>query len=364
MRKDAADWLRLARTENVGPVTFAQLLARYGTPAQALSALPGLASRGGRLAKLHVPDPSVISAELTRAEATGATLLCSGDGDYPAALKHIDAPPPVLWAKGDLSVLHKPAVALVGSRNASAAGLKLARDLAQGLGTAGYATVSGLARGIDGVVHTASLATGTIAVLGGGVDDVYPAEHQVLYEKIAATGCIVSDSPMGHTAQARDFPRRNRIIAGLAQGTVVVEAALKSGSLITARLALEMNREVMAVPGSPLDPRAKGCNDLLRQGAALVECADDVVAILRQIRLIREPSRDLFDGAPTDPAALDNAVAAVRDRLADLLSPTPVTRDELVRLTGASPAVIAAALIELELAGRATVLPGNVVTSA
>ena len=169
---------------------------------------------------------------------------------------------------------------------------------------------------------------------------------------------------MGHTAQARDFPRRNRIIAGLAQGTVVVEAALKSGSLITARLALEMNREVMAVPGSPLDPRAKGCNDLLRQGAALVECADDITAILRQTRLIREPSHDLFDGASPDPAALDTAVAAVRDRLAALLSPTPVTRDELVRLTGASPAVIAAALIELELAGRAIVLPGNVVTSA
>lgn len=364
MRKDAADWLRLARTENVGPVTFAQLLARYGTPVRALAALPDLANRGGRLAKLNIPTEATITAELARGEKAAAHLLCSGDDDYPAALKQLDAPPPVLWVKGDKTVLNKPGVALVGSRNASAAGLKLARDLAQGLGAAGFTTVSGLARGIDGVVHTASLATGTIAVLGGGVDDVYPSEHQALYEQIAATGCIVSDSPMGHTAQARDFPRRNRIIAGLAQGTVVVEAALKSGSLITARLALEMNREVMAVPGSPLDPRAKGCNDLLRQGAALIECADDVVTILRQTRLIREPSHTGFDSAPVDPDALDQAVAAVRDRLAALLSPTPVTRDELVRLTGASPAVIAAALIELELAGRAVVLPGNVVTSA
>lgn len=277
------DWLRLARTENVGPVTFHKLIARYGSAAAALKAIPMLAARGGRLGGVAIPPQAEIEAELKRGADAGARLLRSADDDYPPILLTLDAPPPILWIKGHVSILQKPAAALVGSRNASAAGLKLARDLAGGLGQAGFVTVSGLARGIDTAVHQASLNTGTVAVLGGGVDQVYPQENAGLYAEIARLGCLVSESPMGHVAQARDFPRRNRIIAGLAKGTVVVEAAVKSGSLITARLALEMNREVMAVPGSPLDPRARGTNDLLRQGAALVENAADVIAILSQI---------------------------------------------------------------------------------
>ena len=256
-------------------------------------------------------------------------------------------------------LLSPKSVAIVGARIASAAGQRFARALAQDLGQAGQVIVSGLARGIDGAAHEGAMATGTIAVLGGGVDDVYPPEHARLYETIVARGCIVSESPVGHRAQAKDFPRRNRLISGLSAAVVVVEAELRSGSLITARLAGEQGREVLAVPGSPLDPRAKGTNDLIRQGAALCEGADDVLRALAGLPGLREDGPDRYAPPEMDAEALDALVDALRGRIEDLLSPTPIPRDELVRITGAPAAAVGAALMELALAGRAELLPGG-----
>lgn len=347
------DWLRLARAEHVGPVAFAQLIARFGDAAEALAALPDLARRGGRPAAARIPSRADAEAELARGEALGARLLAACEPDFPAALAAVDPPPPVLWALGNPALMRRSAVAVVGARIASAAGQRFARGLAAELGEAGQTVVSGLARGIDAAAHEGSIDTGTVAVLGGGVDDVYPPEHRDLHARIAQAGCIVSESPPGYTAQARDFPRRNRIISGLSAAVVVVEAEARSGSLITARLALEQGREVLAVPGSPLDPRARGTNDLIRQGAALCEGAEDVLRALAGWRGLREPDR-----APPLPPP-DPADAGLHARVAALLSPTPVSRDEIARATGASAAQVAAALMELSLAGRAELLPGG-----
>ena len=351
------DWLRLARTENVGPVTFHQLIQRFGTAGRALEALPDLARRGGR--GLGLASEATIDKELADGAALGARLLASCENAFPQALAALDPPPPVLWARGRAEILDRSSVAIVGARVASAAGQRFARGLASELGESGHVIVSGLARGIDAAAHEGGLPGGTVAVLGGGVDDVYPPEHASLYARIAEAGCVVSESEPGRRAVARDFPRRNRIISGLSRAVVVVEAELRSGSLITARLAAEQGREVLAVPGSPLDPRAKGTNDLIRQGAALCEGAEDVLRALQGLRNLHEPDQPYeasdFGGEPDD---------ALREAVAALLCPTPVSRDELVRATGAAAPLVFAALVELALAGRCELLPGGMVSSS
>jgi DNA processing protein len=350
------DWLKLSRTENVGPVTFDQLIQRFGTAGKALTALPDLARRGGRAIRLA--DERAVDKELADGAALGARLIAACEPAFPQALAALDPPPPLIWVRGRPELLERPCVAIVGARVASAAGQRFARGLAAELGQSGHVIVSGLARGIDGAAHEGALPTGTVAVLGGGVDDVYPPEHGGLYARIAETGCVVSESEPGRAAVARDFPRRNRIISGLSRAVVVVEAELRSGSLITARLAAEQGREVLAVPGSPLDPRAKGTNDLIRQGAALCEGADDVLRALEGLRGFREPERGY--GAQLGPEPDD----ALRREVAALLSPTPVSRDEIVRATGAAPAAVFAALVELSLAGRCELLPGGMVSAS
>lgn len=352
------DWLKLARTENVGPVTFDQLLQRFGTATEALAALPGLAARGGR-SSLKLATDAQVDKELADGSALGARLIASCEAAFPQALAALDPPPPLIWARGRVELLDQPSVAVVGARVASAAGQRFARGLASELGQSGHVIVSGLARGIDAAAHEGSLPTGTVAVLGGGVDDIYPPEHANLYARIAESGCVVSESEPGRTAVARDFPRRNRIISGLSRAVVVVEAELRSGSLITARLAAEQGREVLAVPGSPLDPRAKGTNDLIRQGAALCEGAEDVLRALEGLRGFREPERGGYSGGPA--AEPDDALRA---QVAALLSPTPVSRDEIVRATGAPAPAVFAALVELSLAGRCELLPGGMVAAA
>ena len=354
------DWLRLARTENVGPVTFENLIQRYGDATRALAALPALSQRGGRSAPLRIPSPAEAEREIEAGVRLGARLLVSREQAFPRLLAALDPPAPVIWVLGDPAILARPSAAIVGARIASAAGQRFARQLATDLGRAGYVVISGLARGIDAAAHEGALATGTAAVLGGGVDDIYPPEHGGLYDRIATEGCVVSESPIGHKAQARDFPRRNRLISGLSLGVIVVEAEIRSGSLITARLAGEQGREVFAVPGSPLDPRAAGCNDLLRQGATLCAGAQDVLNVLDALPRLEDPGSD-WRGKVIDPLDLDRDVAAIRQRLADLLSSAPVSRDELIRLTGASASTVAAALVELELAGRALIQPGGMV---
>jgi DNA processing protein len=350
------DWLKLARTENVGPVTFDQLIQRFGTAARALEALPDLAKRGGRNIKLA--SDAAIDVELADGEALGARLIASCEDAFPRALAALDPPPPILWARGRADILDRSSVAVVGARVASAAGQRFARGLASELGQAGHVIVSGLARGIDAAAHEGSIPTGTVAVLGGGIDDIYPPEHAGLYARIVEAGCVVSESEPGRAAVARDFPRRNRIISGLSRAVVVVEAELRSGSLITARLAAEQGREVLAVPGSPLDPRAKGTNDLIRQGAALCEGAEDVLRALEGLRGLREPDRSYLDAPAGDP---DDALRAT---VAALISPTPVSRDEIVRATGAPAPAVFAALVELALAGRCELAPGGMVSAS
>jgi len=344
--------LRLARTESVGPVAFQHLIRRYGSALRALEALPDLARRAGRAPAIYSPEQAY--AELTQGELMGAELLCAAEPAFPEALKAIDPPPPVIWALGDAALLQRRAVAIVGARVASAAGCRFARGLASELGAAGLAIASGLARGVDAAAHEGSLATGTVAVLGGGIGDVYPPENAALYRQIAERGCIVSESAPLRRAQAKDFPRRNRLISGLSLAVVVVEAELKSGSLITARLAAEQGREVLAVPGSPLDPRARGCNDLIRQGAAVCEGAEDVLRAIEPIRGFSAPP-------PPDYASTPDATPPeLLERVFDLTSPTPVHIDELARLVGAPAGAVFAALVELSLAGRVELAPGGV----
>ena len=284
-------------------------------------------------------------------------MIAACEPAFPPLLAAVDPAPPLIWVRGQAALLAKPGVAVVGARIASAAGQRFARTLAKEVGEAGYLIVSGMARGIDGAAHEGALPTGTVAVLGGGIDDIYPPEHTGLYARLIAEGCVISESPPGVRAQARDFPRRNRLISGLSLAVVVVEAELRSGSLITARRAGEQGREVLAVPGSPLDPRAKGCNDLIRQGAALCEGAEDVLRAVAALSAMREPDGPAFESADYD----ETADAALRQRIAALLSPTPISRDELVRITGATTAIVYAALMELALAGRAELLAGGMV---
>ena len=340
--------LRLIRSENIGPITYFQLIARFGSAAAALEAIPDLAARGGgRVPRLA--SRAAIEREIAEVAAIGGRYLFLGQGLYPPLLAELETAPPALIVKGHPSLLDRPAVAIVGARNASAAACRFARTLARALGEAGIAIVSGLARGIDSAAHDGSLETGTIAVVAGGVDIVYPPENEARQRAIGERGLIVSEQPPGVEPRSRHFPSRNRIIAGLAHGTVVVEAAPRSGSLITARFAAEAGREVMAVPGSPLDPRAQGCNQLIREGATLIQSADDVLEAISpsRIRPFRQPERDY--GEPQVPAEADDAQ---RESVAALLNTTPVPVDELVRQSALAPAIVQTVLLELELAGR------------
>ena len=360
------DWLRLARTRGVGPVTFKALIDRFGDAASALDALPRLAKRGGRAKPLNPARREEAERELERLDAMGARLLCACEPGFPDLLAAVDPPPPVISVKGPLDPDARPVCAMVGARNASAIGLRFAGDLANALGGRGLIVASGLARGIDGAAHAAALETGTIAVTAGGLASIYPPEHEALHAAISEKGLLVSESPPDYSPQARDFPRRNRLISGLSLGVVVIEAAERSGSLITARYALEQGREVMAAPGSPLDPRAKGANRLLRDGAALIESAEDVIAVLEQTRrpAVEAPAGSGYEDEPFDQTALEAETDTVRERIAELLSPSPVSRDDLVRATGAPARAVIAALVELELAGRAIVNADGSVTAA
>jgi DNA processing protein len=343
------DWLRLIRSDNVGPRTFRDLINTFGGARAALAALPGLARRGGASGS-RICSLADAQAELKAARARGIELVALGEPDYPARLQTIDDAPPLLAVRGAIAILARPLVAIVGSRNASAAGVKFAEKIARDLGDAGFGIVSGLARGIDAGAHRASAANGSVAVLAGGQERVYPPEHVPLLESLLAQGAAVSEMPLTWEPRAHDFPRRNRLISGLALGVVIVEAARRSGSLITARLAGEQGREVFAVPGSPLDPRAEGTNGLIRQGATLVTCADDVVSVLEPI-LGRTPDLPIEEpdhgGAPEAEPGDDE-----RSRIVGLLGPSPVSIDDLVRLSGTSPAIVRVVLLELELAGR------------
>lgn len=361
------DWLQLARCEGVGPMTFMALLEHHGSATAALRAATQQRTAIGTARR--VPTRPELQAELAALREIDACVLVRPGSDYPAQLRPLADSPPALTVRGDASLLDRPAVAIVGARNASANGCAFARRLARELAAAGLVIVSGLARGIDSAAHEGALAAegATVAVIATGVDIAYPPENAALMDRIVALGAVVSERPLGATARAKDFPRRNRVIAGLALGVVVVEAAPASGSLITARLALDYGREVMAVPGSPQDPRHRGTNQLLRDGAHLVEGAADVLAILAPLRASREPppprSRSLPKARPSRPAAVPSAPSAraepLAERLAAVLGPAPLAVDELIRECDAPAPDVQAALLELELAGRIDRQPGN-----
>ena len=350
--QEKRDWLRLSRTPRVGPVAFRDLLARYKTAEAAIEALPSIMRRKESV----VPAPQAIEAEMEQAEHRGVKILAACETDYPFYLKAIDPPPPLISIIGRTDILHKPCVAIVGSRNASAIGQRFARQIATELGNEGYTIISGLARGIDANAHSGALETGTAAVLGGGVDHIYPRQNAELYEAMSEKGSLISESPLGYRATARDFPRRNRIISGLSMGVIVIEAAERSGTLITARYATEQNREVMAAPGSPLDPRAKGCNRLIQQGAALIENTQDIINCLENIRppQMMEPNEG-YHQAEFDWKAAEKDIESARNAVLSLLSPTPTPRDEIIRLSGFTTPLVTAALLEMELNGEAIV---------
>ena len=346
MSEDIIDRIRLARSPGIGPITFRQLLQRFGSAGAALAALPDLARRGGgsapRIARVEEAEH-----ELAGVERLGARYLVFGQGLYPWLLAEMEDAPPLLIVKGDHKLLDKPAVAMVGARNASAAACRFARGLAHDLGREGLVVISGLARGIDSAAHDGAMDSGTIGCAAGGIDIFYPPENEARQRRMYEVGLVVSERPPGLEPRARDFPRRNRIIAGMSAGTVVVEAAPRSGSLITARLAGEAGREVMAIPGSPLDPRAQGCNQLIRDGATLVQNARDVLEAL-------QPSSAARVADPPKPFVPTSAEPSECERVSviDLLGPVAVGVDELVRQSGASPQDVQLVLLELDLAGK------------
>jgi DNA processing protein len=345
------DWLRLIRSQNIGPRTFRALVNHFGGARAALEALPSLARRGGADSAVELCSRAEAERELAAAQKLAVAFVALGEPDYPQRLQMIDDAPPLVAIRGHVAALTMPMVAIVGSRNASGAGLKFTQRLSRDLGETGFAVVSGLARGIDAAAHTAAVTTGTIAVLAGGHDCIYPPEHADLLEAILPAGAALSEMPLGWEPRARDFPRRNRLISGLALGVVIVEAAKRSGSLITARMALEQGREVFAVPGSPLDPRAEGTNSLIKQGATPVTEAGDIIAVLQPIMddyklPAHEPPMASDAGESAEPADGERA------RIVSLLGPSPVSIDDLVRLSNASPASVRMVLLELEIAGR------------
>ena len=359
---DLVQRIRLLRSPGIGPVTFRQLLLRFGSPARALEAVPDLTARGGgRRPALFREDQAL--REIEQVRALGGRYLVAGQGLYPRLLAEAEDAPPLLTALGDVTLLDKPLVAMVGARNASAAACRFARSLAHELGREGQVVVSGLARGIDAAAHEGALETGTIGVIAGGLDVFYPPENERLQRSLASQGLVLAEMPPGTEPRARHFPYRNRIIAGVSSGTVVVEAAPRSGSLITARLAAEMGREVMAVPGSPLDPRAQGCNGLIRDGATLVQNAGEVLEALRPGLGRVQSGRDLFSYSPEVPASAGMTGGAAmtggaepdsseRARVEELLGPAPAPVDEIVRLSGLEPGAVQLVLLELDLAGR------------
>ena len=354
------DRLRLIRSQNVGPVTFAALLRHFGTAAEALLAAPELSRRGGRGRAIRIASRESADAEIGALDRMGGRLIALGEPDYPSPLAAIADPPPLIQVLGNPEVLTRDCVGVVGARNASAAGRRFARDMAADLGRRDLVVVSGMARGIDTAAHEGALATGTIAVVAGGVDVVYPPENGRLYDALLAHGAVVSEQPLGTQPTARHFPPRNRLISGLSLGILVVEAAPRSGSLITARMALEQGREVFAVPGSPMDPRYRGTNGLIRDGAVLTETADDIMEHLGGMK-----SRSLRELIPSDTTpqpieiASENDTSPAQEAIVALLGPVPVTVDELLRECQLSPAVVITALLELELAGRLERHPGN-----
>lgn len=346
--------LRLARSDNIGPATYRRLLERFRSAERALEALPDLVARGGGR-PVRLADTALIEAEIDRVAALSARHVFSGDHEYPALLAETDSAPPVLVMRGQAALLERPVIAMVGARNASAAACRYARQLAHSLAEQGFAVASGLARGIDTAVHAGSLEGGTIAVVAGGIDIFYPPENKSLQRAVADQGLLISEMAPGVEPRARHFPRRNRIIAGLALGTLVVEAAPRSGSLITARLAGEAGREVMAIPGSPLDPRSRGCNQLIRDGAVLVQDAADIIELLTPFAgTVRErPRARQTELALAGPVAVtEEAGEGERVRFHDLLGMNFVTVDELTRQSALPPAIVQTLLLELELAGR------------
>ena len=352
LQDDPADWLRLIRSRRIGPATFHRLLAEHGSAAQALRVLPEIARAAG-VENYEICPMGVVMAELKQARAAGATMLRWGDANYPASLQEISDAPPVLWAQGQVGLLARPMVALVRARNASSLGLRMARRLAEGLGAAGLVVVSGLARGVDAEAHAAALATGTVAVQAGGVDHIYPAQNASLAAEILARGCRISEQAMATEPQTRHFPMRNRIISGLSRAVVVVEAAIKSGSLITAEAALEQGREVFAVPGHPFDARAAGCNRLIRDGATLVRGTQDILEVLRLAPMVgrAEPVLEVVPEGVTQRRSLRD-ITALHSQILARLGPSPVAEDQLIRDLDVPAAVVTPELVTLELEGR------------
>jgi len=346
---DRIDRLRLIRSDNVGPRTFNSLLNHFGDARTALERLPDLARRGGANRSGRICSEEEARAEIAAAKRIGVTLVAPGEAAYPPRLATLEDAPPLLGVRAAPDVLIRPMIAIVGSRNASGAGLKFAGQLARDLGDAGFVVISGLARGIDQAAHRATVESGTVAVLAGGHDRIYPPEHDDLLAALLDQGGAISEMPLGHGPRAHDFPRRNRLISGASLGVVVIEAAHRSGSLITARMAAEQGREVFAVPGSPLDPRAAGTNDLIKQGAGLVTDASDVISAIQPI--LERPI--VLEAREGDDEPLDFEIdPGVRGRIVALLGPSPVSLDDLIRMSGLSPTLVRTVLLELELAGR------------
>lgn len=357
--KEKIAWLRLIRTENVGPITFYQLLQNFGTAQKAIAALPTLSRKGGRLKDIKLCSEDAAMAEMEALQALGGKMIFAAEALYPLALSTIEDAPPVLSVLGNPKLLNLPCIGIVGARNASLNGRKFAEKLSKDLGTGGQIVVSGLARGIDASAHNGAIATGTIACVAGGVDNIYPPENMKLHAQIKEEGCIVAESPLGMEPMAKHFPKRNRIISGLSAGVVVVEATVKSGSLITARMAAEQGRDVYAIPGHPFDPRAAGPNKLIQDGATLVLDASDILQNLADFsgtrQSLSEPPQAYWQ--PEDLSENDTETA--RDLILQNLSPTPVTVDELVRTCHLTIPAAQMVLLELEIAGRVQRLPGN-----
>ena len=365
--QDLLSWIRLSRSENVGPITFLQLLSLHGSAQAALEALPTLARRGGRAEDLRICSVAQAEQEWENTQKAGGLILSLQDPRYPALLKNIHDPPPILTVKGRLDLLSQPALGIVGARNASLNGKKIAQTYGRELGQNGYVVVSGMARGIDTAAHEGSLPFGTVAVLAGGIDYIYPKENEKLYGEIGEKGLIVAESPLGMVPQASAFPRRNRLISGMSQGVVIVEAALKSGSLITAHFALEQGREIFSVPGSPLDPRCHGTNELIRQGAILVQSSQDILCELKNAfknkffedSLQEKPLNVSLPCEETNPQNFHRLLQSARPLILENLSFSPTSVDDLLRVCDVSHGILMTVLLELDLAGRLTRYPGQ-----
>ena len=360
--QERLNWLRLTQTENVGPVTFQQLISAYKTATAAIDALPELSRHGGMRKAIKVYSTEAATQDMARAKDIGAFFVAIGEVGYPPDLAHVPSPPPMLCISGKIELADMKSVAIVGARNASALGMKFARQLAHGLCEAGFLVVSGLARGIDTAAHEASVNAQTAAVLAGGLDHFYPPENEKLQRAIGQRGLLISEMLPGTAPKAEHFPRRNRIISGMAKAVIIVEAAMRSGSLITARFAAEQGREVFAVPGSPLDPRCEGTNKLIKDGANILTSIDDVLQALNASRYVE--TGQLFETEVANPSSPTNITHAEREHVAQLLSPSPIETDDLIRESGLPAEQIITILLELELAGRAMRHAGGRISSA